>query len=270
MYTIRKIGIIGAGSLGIMYGQKLTRAYGNENVLFLADQERFNKYKNADFICNGEKCDFQFISTQGSGDIFLDLLIFTVKSTGLDAAIQDVRPFVNKNIIILSLLNGITSEEQIEAVFGKKHMLYSVALGMDPIRNGYQISYQNIGKIVFGSRYGNQVDDIDIVSKVLDNARIPYTVSEDIMYTLWKKLMLNTGVNQVTAVYSTNYGGIQQEGEIRTKMIEAMKEVIEIAKYEGVSLTDEDIQEAVAPLDTLNQKVCLQCARIPKSVSKQR
>jgi 2-dehydropantoate 2-reductase len=267
-----KIGIIGAGSLGILYGQKLTNAYGKENVLFIADEDRCQKYKSMKFVCNGELCDFKFVSTTRENesikdvksdlhneandlartDTGLDLLIFAVKSTALETAIEEVKPFVKENTIIISLLNGITSEEQIEAVFGKKHMLYSVALGMDPIRKDYQISYQNMGKIVFGSRYGNQEDDIRLVSTILDKADIPYAISNDIMYVLWKKLMLNTGVNQVIAVYASTYGGMQQEGEIRTKMIEAMREVVEVAKYEGVKLTEEDIRENVALLDTMN------------------
>ncbi|NLC42993.1 MAG: ketopantoate reductase family protein [Clostridiales bacterium] len=283
MNTTVKIGIIGAGSLGILYGHKLTKAYGKENVLFLADEERCLKYKETEFICNGERSDFQFVSTgrsisktenegtdeeiealnvsikscnescnEQANHIYLDLLIFAVKSMGLAAAIEEAKPFVSENTVILSLLNGITSEEQIGAVFGKKHMLYSVALGMDPIRKGYQISFQNIGKIVFGSRYGNQVDDVRLVSKVLEKADIPYDISDDIMYVLWKKLMLNTGVNQVIAVYASTYGGMQQEGEIRTKMIEAMREVVEVSKHEGVNLTEEDIRENVALLDTMN------------------
>lgn len=133
-----KIGIIGAGSLGIMYGQKLTAAYGKERVFFLASNERCEIYKEADFVCNGETCDFNFVSTDRNKNIPLDLLIFAVKYSGLEGAIQEVRPFVSENTILLSLLNGITSEEEIEAVFGKKHTLYSVALGMDPIREGFQ------------------------------------------------------------------------------------------------------------------------------------
>jgi 2-dehydropantoate 2-reductase len=227
-------------------------AYGNENVLFLANEERCQKYKDINFVCNGEPCDFRFVSTQGSNETTLDLLFFAVKSTGLEAAIQEARPFVKENTVILSLLNGITSEEQIEAAFGKKHVLYSVALGMDPIREGYHISNQNIGKIVFGSRYNNQEDDIQFVSDALGNAGIPYAISDNIMYTLWKKLMLNTGVNQVIAVYASTYAGMQQESEIRTRMIEAMEEVVEIARQEGVPLTAEDIRESVALLDTMN------------------
>jgi|LFRM01.2.fsa_nt_gb 2-dehydropantoate 2-reductase len=257
MNTTVKIGIIGAGSLGILYGQKLTKAYGKENVLFIANEERCRKYRNTEFVCNGEGCDFQFVSTgkisrDAVSEKHLDLLIFTVKSTGLATAVEEAKPFVNENTIILSLLNGITSEEQIEAVFGKKHMIYSVALGMDPIRKDYQISYQNIGKIVFGSRYGNQGDDVRLVSEVLEKSDIPYAVSDDIMYVLWKKLMLNTGVNQVIAVYASTYGGMQLKGEIRTKMIEAMREVVEVAKHEGVNLTEGDIKENVALLDTMN------------------
>ena len=53
----------------------------------------------------------------------------------------------------------------------------------------------------------------------------------------WGKFMLNVGVNQTVAVYQTNYGGIQREGEARDTMIAAMREVIALSEKEGIDLT---------------------------------
>lgn len=45
---IKKIGIIGQGALGVMYGNYLKKWMGNENVFFIADEGRVNRYRSAD------------------------------------------------------------------------------------------------------------------------------------------------------------------------------------------------------------------------------
>ena len=44
---IKKIGIIGQGALGVMYGNYLKKRMGNENVFFIADEGRVNRYRSA-------------------------------------------------------------------------------------------------------------------------------------------------------------------------------------------------------------------------------
>lgn len=64
--------------------------------------------------------------------------------------------------------------------------------------------------------------------------------------------MLNVGVNQVVACYEGTYGTIQAPGEARTMMLEAMGEVMKIAPYEGISLTEEDVKGWMKVLSTLS------------------
>ena len=40
---IKKIGIVGQGALGVMYGNYLKKRMGNENVFFIADEGRVNR-----------------------------------------------------------------------------------------------------------------------------------------------------------------------------------------------------------------------------------
>ena len=84
------------------------------------------------------------------------------------------------------------------------------------------MSYQNIGRIVIGSRYGNQDEDISLTLKILKEAGIPCVVSDDIMYTQWKKLMLNTGINQAITGVRINLCRHAAGRRIRTRMIEAI------------------------------------------------
>jgi 2-dehydropantoate 2-reductase len=118
---IENVAIVGMGALGVMYGDFFTAKLGKEHVEFVADKARIDRFQQEGIFCNGRLCDFSMADEAESGRS-ADLLIFAVKATGLQAAIHTVRNKVSRNTIILSLLNGITSEE----IIGK-------AYGMDPI-----------------------------------------------------------------------------------------------------------------------------------------
>ena len=90
---IKKIGIVGQGALGVMYGNYLKKRMGNENVFFIADEGRVNRYRSADMVCNGEACGFSYRSPAEA--VTADLIIFAVK-------------FMGMNWLILLLLNSVS------------------------------------------------------------------------------------------------------------------------------------------------------------------
>ena len=87
-----------------------------------------------------------------------------------------------------------------------------------------------------------------MVTDLFDRTGLSYQVPDDILREQWNKLMLNTGVNQVTAVYGAPYSLIQKEGEARTMMIEAMR----VADTQDVDLSEADISYWLDLLATLN------------------
>ena len=248
---INKIALIGAGALGVLYGSRLTEAFGNERVYFIADQERTARYKKTPFTCNGKICDFRYVEDTMKTET-VDLIIVAVKYTGIDQAVKSIRNFVGRETMIISLLNGIASEEVIAEAFGQEHLLYCVAQGMDAVKEGSDVHYDNGGILLLGSHDNTRTAPLQAVAKILETADIPYKIPCDIHYCLWNKLMLNTGVNQTAAVFETNYGGLQKEGEARDLMLKAMEEARIAAAYEGVCLTEADIAEWLRVLDSLN------------------
>ena len=60
-----------------------------------------------------------------------DLVMVAVKYHDLDDAIRDMKRRVGAETVIMSVMNGIDSEERIGAAYGMGRMLYAVSVGID-------------------------------------------------------------------------------------------------------------------------------------------
>ena len=72
-----------------------------------------------------------------------------MKATALEASVPMVRNQVGKDTVILSVLNGITSEAVIGNILGMEHV-YCVAQGMDAVKMGNELTYSHMGQICIG------------------------------------------------------------------------------------------------------------------------
>ena len=249
---IKKVSIIGLGALGILFGSHLAKRMPKEDVRIIADRKRIDKYKKENVYCNGEPCDFHFVAPEEPCEP-ADLLMFTVKYEGLHDAIQAVQRHVGKDTIILSALNGITSEGIIGQVYGMDKILYSVAQGMDAVKVGNKLTYDHLGMLCYGDQKPGMIsDNVNTVAAFFDKIDFPYEIDTNMNKRLWGKFMLNVGVNQTVAVFKSNYGEVQRDGEARETMIAAMREVITLSEYEGVNLTEADLNYWLSVLATLS------------------
>ncbi len=253
MEEIENVVIVGMGALGIMYGNFLVKKLGPDKVTFLGDQTRIDKLDQEGISCNGKKCDFT-MKDPTSANIQADLLIFAVKATALENAVNLARPVVGPNTIILSLLNGISSEEYLEEKLDQGTVITCVGQGMDAVKIGNEMTYANMGKICLGITPDEKEKQtsLDQVLEFFERTKLPYTLEEDINYRLWGKWMLNVGVNQVVMVTKGTYATVQKDGEAREMMKAAMNEVILIAQAAGVNLTAKDLNGYLDLIGTLN------------------
>ena len=250
---IENVTIVGAGALGTVVGDAFVKGLGPEKVRFLADGERLARCQQDGIYYNGEKCGFRFCD--GTDGEPADLLIFAVKGPRLEAAMDLAEPCVGPDTIILSLLNGISSEETLSLRFGWEKVLYTVTQGLDPVREGNSVVRKGNGVIFVGvpqEDYFDREEKLAETVAFLKRMGLPVQREEDILHRMWSKFMLNVGVNQVCMVYETGYAGVQQPGEARETMIAAMNEVRKISACQGVLLTQKDLQEYLAVVDSLN------------------
>lgn len=249
MHKINKVAIVGLGALGMMYGEHIISS-GKADLYFIMDEARLKKHKNDTYTVNNINQSFKFLSPKAA--VKMDLIIIATKFNGLDAAIQEIVPFVDDNTIIFSVLNGITSEEKLRQRFGKKNILHCVVLGMDAVRTGTTLTYQHKGIVKIGAVDAINNDILDELCAFFEEISLPYSKEADILHALWAKLLLNVGINQTCMIYETSYGGAFANPEARENMYSAMHEVIEIAKAEGVNLTEADFEASVKVLKSLS------------------
>ncbi len=245
-----RVGILGFGALGGLYAHYISRSPEAE-VFFIATGKRYERLKSNPLTVNGRLLDIP-VERPGETAKPADLLIVAVKHHQLEDALEDARSHVGASTILLSVMNGIESEETIGAAFGEEHLLYAVALGMDAVREGSSVSFTTPGRLLIGrahnddaSRRGEGDEDLARVQRLCGETELPWETPEDMIRSLWWKFMINIGINQSSAIIGGNYGTFIDSEDARSVLIGAMEEVIEVASHRGVSLYREDIDRFV-------------------------
>ena len=216
--TINKVYILGLGAMGALYAAKLFDM-NPDTIKIIMSHERAKR--SAGVVVNNKPYSFDFIFPEDNQPP-ADLIIVAVKYLQLDQAIQDIKPFVGKDTIVISLLNGISSEQLIGKEIGIQHLLYAYGVGMDAVREGTMINYTNPGRIVFGEQQNDvHSQRVIAVQDLFQRALITHQIPVDMQKALWSKFMLNTGVNQVSALLKATYGVFQQNEEARKLMLMA-------------------------------------------------
>ncbi|MDD3921831.1 MAG: ketopantoate reductase family protein [Eubacteriales bacterium] len=249
---IQTVTIVGLGALGTLFGHQLAKHMPKENLRILADENRIARYQRDGVFSNGEKCDFHFVTPKEALPP-ADLVLVAVKFGQLQSALETMRGQVGENTLILSLLNGISSEEVIGKVYGREKIVDCVAYGMDAVKVGNKLTFGHMGKLCIGTHLqGKPTEAVQRIARFFAAHDFPYEVDEAMGKRMWGKFMLNVGVNQTLAVFGPNYGALQKEGLQRDTMIAAMREVIALSQPEGAHLTEEDLTYWLDLLSTLN------------------
>lgn len=247
---IEKAAIIGKGAVGLLYGGLIASNVGPDAVEFVMDDERFRRHANDGIRINGDPCEIKTVPASEAKPV--DLVILAIKATGMETALRTMESCVGPQTRIISLLNGITSEERIAERFGWNRLVFSVAQGMDAVYIGTEHTYTHSGQIRFGAASHTDEGVVDEIADFFARAGIDFVVEDDICHRMWTKLMMNVGLNQTCMVYGGTYGTVTAEGEQNRSLIAAMRETMAVARAEGVELTESDLSQMVALTESLD------------------
>lgn len=251
MNEIKNVLVCGIGAVGSIYANKINE-YNSECLRVLVDEARLEKYKKNPKIFNGKPLIFNYILPSDK-TFKADLIIIATKFDGLKDTIKNIENFVKDDTIILSLLNGVTSEDLLAQKYGWKHILLSYFIGHSAMREGNKITHDGIGDVVFGIKQGVGTDthDVALLKDYFDNVGLSYKVPDDMERALWLKYMLNVSSNQSSAILGMTFGQMQTNKKFMEFLINVMKEVQMIAKAEGVKNTETMIDEALVSFNKM-------------------
>lgn len=251
MQEIKKVAILGAGALGATYAAKFYDM-DPESVVVIADGERYERLMAHGVVVNGQQYDIPVLRPD-EGKAPVDLILVGLKHHHLDQALPDLRQFVGEHTTIISLMNGLDSEDMIGAIYGMDKLLYAIVVGIDAVREGNEVVAKNLGKIIFGEADNSELRPrVQQAQAAFDRVGIAYQTPVDMMRIMWWKFMVNVGVNQASAVMRAPYGAFQFSKDAQALMEALMREVIALAGAEGVNLVENDIVEWYNVLNTLS------------------
>lgn len=252
MREINTVAIIGMGALGMLFGERLQDSPEEARLCFLMDEARKKRHLKNGCVINGREVKFPVATTEELS-FTPDLIMIATKEDGLRDARAIAERVAGEETLVLSLLNGITSEAFLRETLGEDAVIDCVAIGMDAVRDGNTLNYSNMGRLQIGTAKESGREALKTIAAFFDKTQIPYEISENIAKTMWNKFMLNVGANQTCMVHNTTYGGATKEGsDAFNDMVAAMREVIAVAQAEGVDLTEDDLQAVLKILRGLN------------------
>lgn len=248
---IRRAAIVGRGAVGLLYGSVIERSLGPDAVEYVMDDTRYARHEGERVTVNGEPLRVRTLRASEATPV--DLVIVTTKATGLVEALDTLERLVAPHTRIVSLINGIRSEQIIAERFGWENTVVSVAQGMDAVYIGTDLACSHPGEIRFGAAESTSPEAVRDIDDFLTRAGIVHVVEGDIRHRIWTKLMLNVGINQTCMAYGGTYGtACEPGGEQLRCMVAAMREARAVANAEGEDVTEADLAAMVALVASLD------------------
>jgi 2-dehydropantoate 2-reductase len=242
-----KIAVVGAGAMGSLFGGLLA-ASGEEVTLVDVWREHVESI-NAEGLRIGGHEGSRTIRVNATTDPSsvgpVDLIILFVKSYDTIKATRDALPMVSEGTVFLSLQNGLGNIEKVsEAAVSGRVIPGTTAHGCTLIGPG-EIVHAGRGPTIIGEPNGRVTERARDIRDALEGAGFETEISGNINGALWSKVLVNVGINPLTALKGLRNGELLDDPEIKETMRRAVEEAIEVAEGLGIDLGPGDHVEHV-------------------------
>lgn len=238
---MQRIVVVGPGALGCLFAGLLSRKA--EVWLLDHDPARAERILNQGGIfCEGiDKWKAKVPVTANTRDIgTADLVILCTKSFHTGEALMHVKPVIGEHTAVLSVQNGIGNVELIEKVFGKERTFAGVTHQAAILKSEGKIQHAFDGPTIIGSISKKSSNDLKKIKNLLSKAGISVKVSENISGLLWSKLIVNVGINALSAITRLENGHLLECEGAKDLMKAAVEEAAKVAKRKRIQLLYKD------------------------------
>ncbi len=264
-----KIAVVGAGAMGCLFGGLLQQA-GQQVWLVDLWQEHVERIINAGLIVRtgqGQTC-IKINATTDIADVGeADLIIIFVKAYSTAQAAANALRIIGKNTFALTLQNGIGNVEAIGDIMGYGRVVAgTTSYGATLLEPGC-VYYAGSGQTYLGELTGITSARIKSLTDIFNAAGIKTLNSQEINTMLWTKLIVNAGINALSAVTAVQNGKLLDYPELTSIMEEAVQEAAAVAAALNIKLADADLIDTVK---TVALKTAANSSSMAQDVIKQR
>lgn len=231
---IRRIVVMGAGAIGKLVTAGLLRA-GCEVRLLARRPEQARSLRDNGLVVirpDGEEIVLPVAATTDMPADCVDLVILAVKSFDTEQAARQIARMPGTPAV-LSLQNGLGNGEALAAALGAERVLLGLATYGATSLSDHKVAARGEGEFVLGG-YGGNHPAAGKLSALFAEAGWKVRIGEDMRKEVWKKALVNIGINPVTAIYRVTNGEILERPELRETAVAAVKEAGRVAQALGV------------------------------------
>ena len=233
---IRSVAILGAGAVGSYMIWGLSQADGLD-LSVIADGERAQRLKANGLTINNTVYRPKVLTPQEAHGV--DLLIISLKYNALPMAMDDIRTTVGENTIVMSLMNGVDSEEIIAKEIGDGNIIYSVIkVASQRSESGVCFDPETTIGIIFGEKSAPfESERIKAVDELFSGTGLHYRHTEFILEEMWSKFRLNVCNNLPQAVLGAGVGCYRDSEHMKAISEGLRREIEAIAAAKGIDMS---------------------------------
>lgn len=246
-----KIAVMGSGGVGGYFGARLADA-GND-VSFIARGAHLEAIRDEGLRVKSPFGDMPVTSVRATNDPAdvgpVDIVLFATKLYDTESAGEMCKPFIGDDTAVISLLNGVDSEDQLSRILGANHVAGGVArISAEIAAPGIIHHHSNFASIEFGEMDGSESDRLKAFLEVATAANINARLRNDIEAAIWEKFILLASFSGVTTLTRLPAAPLRDNPETWELLTLAASETDAVARARGVALADDAVETTMGYL----------------------
>jgi 2-dehydropantoate 2-reductase len=233
-----RIAVMGAGAVGCYYGGMLARA-GNE-VSLIARPAHVEAMLREGLLLESKAFTERVKvhpSTKPDAVRGAELVLFCVKSSDTEPAGKEMAPHLDAGALVLNLQNGVDNSERLQPLL-KQRVAPAVVYVATEMAGPGHVRHHGRGELVVSPEIHQKL------SPAFAAAGVQLKSSDNVMGTLWAKLVINCAYNALSAITQLPYGRLVQNAGVPDIMRDVVDECLALARASGVSVPG-DMHETV-------------------------
>ncbi len=238
-----KIAVVGPGAMGCLMAAFLKTRTKEDVWLIDRSPDRARKIREDGIKVEGISGSFHAkVNATSEPREFgsPDLAIICVKSYSTEDACKEIKDIVSGDTKVMTLQNGIGNVQVLNDYFGPDKVIAGITNHGSTLLGAGHVRHAGKGDTVIGKVDGRLSGALKDAAAVLTKAGLDTKISKDINSVIWSKVMINVGINALTAITRLNNGRMIEYEDARELMRGAVQEAVKIVKRKRVKLLYDD------------------------------
>jgi 2-dehydropantoate 2-reductase len=222
--------------MGCLFAARLKKA-GYDVTLLDYIEERARRINDQGILVQGlsEEFKIKVPTVSSTFPTVPDLVLICVKSYKTRDAALAIRQGIGPKTMLVTLQNGLGNVEILQEIFGKERVLGGVTAEGATLLGPGKIRHAGQGDTIVGPGRDPNGPAENLVF-AFNRAGFNSKSADHVNDLIWGKLIVNVGINPLTAITRVKNGRLPDLPGTRMIMEEAVKEAVSVARAKGIDL----------------------------------